>query len=98
MIIYEVQSIVREDLCAAYEVFMTERHIPDLLATGHFETASFEVFSTGIYRVRYCAKSRESLDQYFAEQAPRLRADLLNHFPEGIDVSRSEWALIKHFA
>ena len=43
MISYEVTIEVRDDLKARYEVYMRERHIPDLLQTGLFAGARFLV-------------------------------------------------------
>lgn len=98
MIVYEVAAEVREDLCEAFERYMIDRHIPDLLATGFFESASFERASSGSYRMRYYAATREDLDRYFAEEAPRLRKDVADHFPDGIELARQEWTVLGHFA
>jgi len=92
---YEITAAVRVDLVDAYERFMRERHIPDLLATGHFAAASFGRSRPGRYRIRYEAKSREALDRYIAEDAPRLRAHLQSELPEGIDVAREEWEILE---
>ena len=42
MVVYEVTATVDLERCEDYEVFMRERHIPDLLATKSFIGASFE--------------------------------------------------------
>ena len=98
MVIYEVTAAVELELADAYERFMTELHIPDLLKTGCFESASLERSMPGRYRIRYAARDRESLDRYFSEHASRLRKDFVEHFPEGAELSREEWTVIKHFA
>lgn len=98
MIVYEVYAKVREDLCTAFEQYIGERHIPDLLATGFFESASFDTSDSGTYRMRYYAGTREDLDRYFAEEASRLRKDVADHFPDGIELSRQEWTVLRHFA
>ena len=98
MVIYEVTAVVEPALSEAYEVFMIEHHIPDLLKTGCFETASLERSTPGRYRIRYAARDRESLDRYFAEHATRLRQDFGAHFPDGAELSREEWNVIKQFA
>ncbi|MBX7119297.1 MAG: DUF4286 family protein, partial [Gemmatimonadaceae bacterium] len=36
VITYEVTAAVRDDLRGRYEVYMRERHIPDVLQTGLF--------------------------------------------------------------
>jgi hypothetical protein len=95
MVTYEITATVRADLIDAYERFMRERHIPDLLATGHFAAASLGRSGPGRYRIRYEAKSREALDRYIAEHAPRLRAHLQSELPEGVDVAREEWDILE---
>ena len=95
MVTYEITAAVRADLVDAYERFMRERHIPDLLATGHFAAASLGRSRPGRYRIRYEAKSREVLDRYIAEDAPRLRAHLQGEFPEGIEITREEWEILE---
>ena len=40
MITYEVTATLRDDLRSRYEVFMRERHIPDVLLTGLFSSTA----------------------------------------------------------
>jgi hypothetical protein len=94
MVTYEVTATVREDLCAAYERYMRERHIPDLLATGAFSGASFGRSTPGRYRMRYEAWSRGDLDRYLAEHAPLLREHVQEVFPEGVTLTREEWNVL----
>jgi hypothetical protein len=94
MVTYEVTALVRLDLAAAYEQYMRERHVPDVLATGTFAAASFGRSGPGRYRVRYEAHSRDDLDRYLAAQAPRLRAHVVQRFPEGVELSREEWTVL----
>jgi len=94
MVTYEVTATVREDLCAAYERYMRERHVPDLLATGAFLGASFGRSSPGRYRMRYEARSRADLDRYLREDAPRLRDHVNEVFPEGVSLAREEWTVL----
>ena len=95
MVTYEITAMVRPELAPAYERYMRERHIPDLLATGAFAAASFGRSEPGRYRVRYEAHSREALERYLAEHAPRLRADLQRQFPDGVDLTRDEWTVLQ---
>ena len=88
MIVYEITATVRDDLIDAFERFMQNRHIPDLLATGFFQEAELARITDGLYRVRYLTADRQTLESYFATAADRLRADFVRHFPEGIEVSR----------
>ena len=91
MITYEVTATVREDIRARYEVYMRERHIPDVLATGLFCGAQFARADDGRYRTRYELADRPSLDRYLAAHAGRLRADFTAHFPEGVENEREVW-------
>jgi hypothetical protein len=95
MITYEITATVRADVVDAYERYMIERHIPDLLATGSFEGAIFSRSSDGRYRIRYEARHRGALDQYLAEHASRLRKHFADTFPDGVALSREEWEQIQ---
>ena len=97
-IVYEITAKVRSDLCQSYEDYMREVHIRDLLATGCFETASFEGSDAGRYRIRYYACTRKALEEYLRSHAPQLRDDFQKHFPDGVEVSRDEWSVIANFA
>lgn len=94
---YEITATVQEDLCDAYENYMRTRHIPDVLATGAFSGASFVRASSGRYRIRYDALSRQALDEYFSKHAPALRDHFTSQFPQGIDLSREEWDVIEQW-
>jgi hypothetical protein len=94
MITYEITALVRADLRAAYQAYMTARHIPDLLATGCFAHASLAQSTPGRYRVRCDAHDRAALDRYLAQHAPGLRRHFVDTFPDGIDVSREEWVVL----
>jgi hypothetical protein len=94
VVTYEVTAVVRADLIDGYEAYM-RRHIPELLATGCFERASFARSTVNRYRIRYDARDQQSLDRYLAEHAQRLRADFVEHFPEGVDVSRENWQVLE---
>ena len=96
MLIYEVTAMVDSNLAADYEKYMADTHIPDLLATGHFAAAFFA--KNGLqYKMGYHADSQEALDAYLKHDAERLRADLKEHFPTGIEFSRQVFEIIKLF-
>lgn len=95
MITYEITATVRHDLTSAYERYMREKHIADLLETGLFATAAFTRSAPGRYRIRYEARDRAALDRYLAEHAPRTRGDFMTHFPEGVELSREEWEVLE---
>jgi len=94
MVTYEITTTVRADLCEAYEQYMREKHIPDLLETGAFAEASLGRSTAGRYRIWYEAHDRNALDRYLAGHVPRLRGHLLQTFPAGVDVTREEWTVL----
>lgn len=95
MIIYEISATVRADLIEDYEKYMIERHIPDLLETGFFGGAKFSRAGENRYRIQYEAHDRKALDDYLATGAASLRADFLAHFPEGIELARENWEVLR---
>jgi hypothetical protein len=96
-VIYEIIAVVEKDLVKAYEKYMRERHIPDLLATGCFRDANFLRSSENRYCIRYEAFSQKMLDNYLGNEAERLRADFLAHFPKGVELSREIWEVLQVF-
>ena len=96
-VIYEITASVRNDLTEAFEKFLTNTHIPDLISTGAFTEAKFTRSTAGRYRIVYEARSRVALDSYLREQAPRLRKHVTETFPDGVELSREEWTLLKRF-
>ena len=98
MIVYEVTCSVPRELAKTFEDYMVERHIPQVIATGCFESATFEHSSTGSYRTRYIAQTQEALDRYFEQCAHALRDDFGKHMPAVKDVVRQEWTVVKRFA
>ncbi|HVF39341.1 MAG TPA: DUF4286 family protein [Gemmatimonadaceae bacterium] len=91
MITYEITARVDERLAPAYEGYMRSRHIPDLLGTGCFLSATFARGEGGEYLIRYSATDRVSLDRYLAEFAAGMRAHFNAHFPDGVELSRKVW-------
>src|SRR5687767_2238963 len=98
MVIYEITAIVQVELVEEYEKYMRERHIPDLLATGYFSGAYFTRAAENRYRVQYHAHDQTALKNYLQNDAGRLRADFLAHFPEGIELSRENWDVLESWA
>ncbi len=96
MLIYEITATVDAGIATEYEKYMTERHIPDLLATGHF-AAAFCARNGSQYRIGYHADTQEQLDAYLANDADRLRKDFADHFPGGVELSRQVLDIIKLF-
>jgi hypothetical protein len=97
VIIYEVTAIVEARLTEAYERYMRQQHIQDVLATGCFQSADFARNAPGHYRMRYEASTDADLERYLATHAARLREDAASHFPEGVALSREVWTVIQRW-
>jgi hypothetical protein len=98
MISYEVTAVVEARLADAYERYMRQQHIPDVLATGCFQAADFTSAEAGRYRMRYEASTGEDLERYLATHAVRLREDATSRFPEGVALSREVWTAIQRWS
>jgi predicted transcriptional regulator len=96
MITYEITATVQPDLIEAYENYMIDRHIPHLMETGCFASATFSR-NSGRYRIRYEAHDRDTLTRYLKDHATRLRDDFADHFPTGIELSRDTWDVVTAF-
>lgn len=94
-VIYEITATVENKLAAAYEKYMRERHIPDLLATNCFSRARFARSSENGYQIQYEARSQTALDEYLKTHAAKMRADFAAHFPAGVRLSRQIWTSLK---
>lgn len=79
MITYQVMATVPADISDAWEAWMRDHHVPDVVRTGCFETATFSRVRMSAHAwthvIRYATSTRERLDAYLSEHAPRLRAD-----------------------
>lgn len=95
MIGYEVTAEVSPELRTRYELYMRERHIPDVLATGLFAGARFSRGDDGRYRIRYDFVDRPAYEKYIERHAARLRADFAAHFPEGVTLARDVWTTLQ---
>lgn len=78
-------------------------HIKDVLATGKFISARLvqvlveEEMGGTTYAVQYTAKSKEILDQYYKDDAPKLRQDSLKKFADKMLAFRTELKVIEDF-
>ncbi len=100
MIIYNVtiniDEIVRED----WLQWMKTTHIPDMLATGKFSEAKMsrvmvdEEMGGVTYSVQYTAKNKSVLQQYYDEDADRLRQDAVDRFGDRFVAFRTELEVI----
>jgi uncharacterized damage-inducible protein DinB len=71
--------------------FMVERHIGDVLDSGCFVSAHFMQESATRFRTAYIATSRDALDRYLAEHAPRIRNEFSKRFGDNVRMTRTVW-------
>ena len=80
-----------------------ETHILDVLNTGKFTSAKLtevlveEEMGGKTYSIQYSANTRENLDDYYKEDADRLRSESLKKFRDKMLAFRTELKLIKEF-
>ncbi len=97
MIIYEVTTDVTPAGVATYEAYMRDTHIPEVLATGCFVSATIARSMPGRYRIRYAARSLDVLDRYLGEHAAQFRDDFAQHLGSSVQVSREVWTELQHW-
>jgi hypothetical protein len=95
MIVYEVTTTVASGGVERYEAFMRDRHIPDVMASGCFSSASFARSVPGRYRMTYLAPDLDVLDRYLRTYAPQLRADFAAQLGTTVEVSREVWTQVQ---
>lgn len=81
MYIYNVTINIEETVHEEWLHWMRKEHIPDMLATGKFSKALMtkvlvnEEMGGITYSVQYTTNSKETLQQYYNEDADRLRVE-----------------------
>lgn len=88
MVLYEVSVQIQQDLGAAFENYMRSKHIPEIWDTGCFQQIHFDRSESGTYRTSYQAATFADYQRYIDSHAQALRADFMQHFPEGCAVTR----------
>jgi hypothetical protein len=102
MIIYNVTTNIDESIHREWLNWI-KIHIPQVLATGKFTEAKLtrvlveEEMGGVTYSVQYRAKSRETLDAYYAEDASRLRQDGIERFADKMLAFRTELEIIDEY-
>ena len=83
---------------------MQTKHIPEILATKKFSSARIvkvlieEEMGGKTYSVQYTTDSKATLQKYYDEDAPKLRAEGLQLFGDKMLAFRTELELVsEHF-
>lgn len=102
MFIYNVTINIDDEVKDEWFTWM-ESHILDVLNTGKFVAAKLtevlieEEMGGTTYSVQYSAKTKEDIQNYYKEDAQRLRADGMRKFGDKMVAFRTELRLIKEF-
>ena len=100
MIFYNVTINIHESVHNQWMKWMQEKHIQDVLATGKFSGARMvkvlveEDMGGTTYSIQYTTDSKETLQRYYDEDAPRLREEVLRLFGDKMLAFRTELELI----
>ena len=103
MILYNVTTNIHESTHQHWLTWMQTKHINEVLATGKFSSARLvrvliEEEMGGItYAVQYTCDSMETLQRYYAENAPALRAESLKLFGDKALAFRTELEVVAEF-
>ena len=79
---------------------MQHKHIPEMMATGKFSSARMvrvlieEEMGGTTYSVQYTTDSRETLQKYYLDDAPKLRDEALQLFGDKMLSFRTELEVI----
>jgi hypothetical protein len=102
MIIYNVTTNIHESVHDQWMIWMQHKHIPEVLATGKFTTARLvrvliEEEMGGTYSTQYTTDSKETLEKYYQEDAPRFREEGSKLFGEKMLAFRTELEVISEY-
>lgn len=103
MIIYNVTVNIDETVHHQWLEWMKNKHIHDVLATGLFNNARMvkvlveEEMGGTTYSIQYFCPSRENLEVYYKDHAPRLREEGLRLFGDKMLSFRTELEVMNDF-
>ncbi len=100
MIIYNITINIHESVHDQWLNWMHQKHINDVLATGKFSSARLvkvliEEEMGGItYSIQFATDSKETLQRYYDEDAPKLREEGLQLFGDKMLAFRTELEVV----
>jgi len=100
MILYNITINIHESVHDQWMKWMQEKHIKDMLATGKFSAARMvkvlieEEMGGTTYSVQFTTDSKETLQRYYDDDAPKLRAESASLFGDKMLAFRTELELI----
>lgn len=102
MYIYNVTANIEESIHKEWLLWIKE-HIPQVLATGKFEKATLtrvlveEDMGGVTYSIQYRSYSREALDKFYLDDAPKFREEALKKFADKMLAFRTELQIIDEY-
>ena len=96
MIIYSINSIIKEEVEDQWLVWMKDIHIPDIMKTGYFE--DFTIYKVRIpssisgeisYVIQYQCKTMEDYKKYSEKEAAKFQAEYSSKFIGRAKVART---------
>ena len=103
MILYNVTINIHESVHDQWMRWMQLKHINDVLATGKFSSARMvkvlveEEMGGTTYAIQYTTDSKETLQRYYEEDAPRLREEGQQLFGDKMLAFRTELEFVSEF-
>ena len=103
MYIYNVTINIEDNLVSEWLTWI-ENHIIDVLNTGKFTSAKFtevlveEEMGGKTFSIQYTANSRQDLDDYYKEDADRLRQEGLKRFAGKSLAFRTELHIVDEYS
>lgn len=103
MIYYNVTVNIHESVHDQWLDWMLNKHIKDVIATGKFSSARMvkvlvdEEMGGLTYAIQYTTDSKETLQRYYNDDAPRLREEGVKLFGDKMLAFRTELELISEF-
>jgi hypothetical protein len=100
MIIYNITSVIPDDLHEEWLDWMQHTHIPGVLATGKFTKARLlKVLVVGesgghTYSMQFYTENKATLEKYYQQDAQRLRDETAKKFGDKIHSFRTELQII----
>ena len=102
MIIYNVTANIEESIHDEWLKWI-KGHIPQVLGTGKFDKATLtkvlveEDMGGLTYSIQYRSYSREALDAFYKDDAPKFREETLKKFADKMLAFRTELQIVDEY-
>lgn len=103
MIIYNVTINIQEEIHDKWLLWMNDVHMPEIMATGKFISAKLvrvhvdQEMEGLIFAAQYLTKDKQTLENYYTENAPGLREQGLKMWGDKALYFRTELEVLSEF-